>query len=86
MNYDELQIGLKNFDKEIDFEGYNLLDGVMSKFNEIPPISNALALYGSDKKISRKELCTLANMYEKGKEYEEKLIEEARKNSIKANL
>ncbi len=86
LNYDELQIGLKNFDKEIDFEGYNLLDGVMSKFNEIPPISNALALYGSDKKISRKELCTLANMYEKGKEYEEKLIEEARKNSIKANL
>ena len=86
LNYGQLQSGLKSFDQEIDFEGYNLLDGVMVKFNEIPPIANALALYGADKKISRKELCTLANMYEQGKGYETKLIEEARKNSIKANL
>lgn len=86
LNYGELQSGLKSFDQEIDFEGYDLLDGVMVKFNEIPPIANALALYGADKKISRKELCTLANMYEQGKEYETKLIEEERKNSIKANL
>lgn len=86
LNYGELQSGLKSFDQEIDFEGYDLLDEVMVKFNEIPPIANALALYGADKKVSRKELCTLANMYEQGKEYEIKLFEEARKNSIKANL
>ncbi|HCC93127.1 hypothetical protein R4483_07395 [Acinetobacter baumannii] len=86
LNYSELQSGLKSFDQEIDFEGYDLLNGVMVKFKEIPPIANTLALYGTDKKISRKELCTLANMYEQGKEYENKLIQEARKNSIKANL
>ena len=72
---DELALGLKKFDDEINTEGYDSLHSIMEDINKIPPIASAFTKYKADNKITDRELCTLANMYERGLNYQNNLIQ-----------
>lgn len=83
---DELALGLRKLDNETDSEGYDSLHVIMDEINKIPPIAIVFNEYKADKKITDRELCTLANMYEKGLEYQNNLILRNLNNQTKSEV
>jgi len=81
---DELTLGLKKFDNETNSEGYDSLESIMDDINKIPPIAIVFNQYKADKKITDRELCTLANMYERGLNYQIDLIKRNLNNQTKS--
>ena len=81
---DELALGLKKFDDETNSEGYDELEEIMDDISKIPPIAIVFNKYKADKKITNRELCTLANMYEVGLNYQIDLIQNEFKNQTKS--
>ena len=83
---DELALGLKKFDNEINTEGYDSLHSIMEDINKIPPIARVFTEYKADNKITDRELCTLANMYERGLNYQSNLIENEFNHQTKSEV
>ena len=83
---DELPLGLKKFDNEINTEGYDSLHSIMEDINKIPPIARVFTEYKADNKITDRELCTLANMYERGLNYQSNLIENEFNHQTKSEV
>lgn len=81
---DELALGLKKFDNETNSEGYDELEEIMDDISKIPPIAIVFNQYKADKKITNRELCTLANMYELGLKYQIDLIQNEFKKQTKS--
>ena len=65
---------------------YDSLHVIMDEINKIPPIAIVFNEYKADKKITDRELCTLANMYEKGLEYQNNLILRDLNNQTKSEV
>ena len=81
---EELTSGLKKLDNETNSAGYDSLDSIRQDINKIPPIAIVFNEYKADKKITDRELCVLANMYEMGLDYQINLIHRDLNNQTKA--